>query len=768
MENNTKTILVIEDDLGLNQLICEKIEDMGYNTKCTLSVSDAIEWLSVNEPFMMVLDYSLADKTATEFIDNIVTKGFELAPFLIVTGNGDERIAVEMMKLGARDYIIKDTNLLPLLPSVINRIAAEINNENKLKLAEDALVQSEEKFRFLFTENPQPMFIYNIQTLEILEVNHTALNFYGYTKEECTSMTIKDLHPAEDMDSFIKKVEETRLGKNTNGLSKHIKKNGELIFVEIYSVSAKSWGEHARLSLVVDITERKMIENTNTFLLTCGITNPNENFFESLAQYLSQTFEMEYVCIDSLEGDGLTATTLAIYNDGVFDTNVSYTLKETPCGQVLEKSICCFTENVCDLFPNDAALRDLNAESYVGTTLWNFNGKPIGLIAIIGRKPLVNTDMVNKILRLVSIKASAELERKNAEEALRESEQMFADMAYNSAGVIYQFYARPNGESGFYYLSPKVKEMFNFSDNLASADWKLGENVHPDDKEIFINAVQTAIIEQKKLDVEVRICTSMGTKWIHFLSVPMKKNNEIVFNGIMIDVTNRKELSIAIQDNESKMKKLLLSSSILIDSKTEETDYQKITDTIAEISGAKYVSFDVVNNLENKIQTYALSGIKENILKITSLLGFEIINKRWNIDPIKAAIIEKKIVTRFKYLSEITRSQIPETISNIIEKTFNLGEVVIVRIAQKGITIGFFTLFFTNGNTLKNTDLIELYANQIGLFIERKKAEDTLIKKNADLDYMNKFMVNREVRMAEMKQEVNELLQKLGKEKRYL
>ncbi len=62
----------------------------------------------------------------------------------------------------------------------------------------------------------------------------------------------------------------------------------------------------------------------------------------------------------------------------------------------------------------------------------------------------------------------------------------------------------------------------------------------------------------------------------------------------------------------------------------------------------------------------------------------------------------------------------------------------------------------------------KFWRNQIGLFIERTKAEDTLIKKNADLDYMNKFMVNREVRMAEMKQEVNELLQKLGKEKRYL
>jgi len=51
---------------------------------------------------------------------------------------------------------------------------------------------------------------------------------------------------------------------------------------------------------------------------------------------------------------------------------------------------------------------------------------------------------------------------------------------------------------------------------------------------------------------------------------------------------------------------------------------------------------------------------------------------------------------------------------------------------------------------------------------EMKKAEEALIKKNKDLDYMNKFIVNREVRMAEMKKEVNELLEKLGEKKRYL
>jgi hypothetical protein len=52
--------------------------------------------------------------------------------------------------------------------------------------------------------------------------------------------------------------------------------------------------------------------------------------------------------------------------------------------------------------------------------------------------------------------------------------------------------------------------------------------------------------------------------------------------------------------------------------------------------------------------------------------------------------------------------------------------------------------------------------------LERNKAEQALRKKIDELNYMNKFMVNREVRMAEMKKEINEMLVSVGKEKRYL
>jgi len=168
-----------------------------------------------------------------------------------------------------------------------------------------------------------------------------------------------------------------------------------------------------------NITERKKLEDVQNFLVTCGYPGSEENFFESLAKYLSKTLNAEYVCIDKLKGDGLTAQTVAIYNEGKFDTNVSYSLKQTPCGDVVGKNICCFPDNVCQLFPQDEALQELKAQSYMGTTLWSFDGKPIGLIAIIGQKPIKDTAFAENVLKMVAIRAAGELERNQVEDELR-------------------------------------------------------------------------------------------------------------------------------------------------------------------------------------------------------------------------------------------------------------------------------------------------------------------------------------------------------------
>jgi signal transduction histidine kinase len=84
----------------------------------------------------------------------------------------------------------------------------------------------------------------------------------------------------------------------------------------------------------------------------------------------------------------------------------------------VDRGVCCFTSGVRHRFPKDIALQELVAESYVGTTLWGFNGKPIGLIAVIGRRPLTDQSLAESVVKLVSLRAAGELERLDAEDAL--------------------------------------------------------------------------------------------------------------------------------------------------------------------------------------------------------------------------------------------------------------------------------------------------------------------------------------------------------------
>ena len=127
--------------------------------------------------------------------------------------------------------------------------------------AEKALRESERKYRILFAENPQPMLVYNLETLSILEVNQTAIDFYGFSRDEFLSMTVKSLHPKEEILNFLQLIEKTKQGEKTDGVSIHQKKNGEKIYVNILSTSAPIFGNNARHILVIDITERLIAEN---------------------------------------------------------------------------------------------------------------------------------------------------------------------------------------------------------------------------------------------------------------------------------------------------------------------------------------------------------------------------------------------------------------------------------------------------------------------------------------------------------------------------
>ena len=239
------------------------------------------------------------------------------------------------------------------------------------------------------------------------------------------------------------------------------RKNGEL-YNEIVVISPvrQSDGRVTHfIGVKEDVTERRKEEEMRAFLAISSSAASVESFFRALAQQLARTLDMFYVCIDVLEDDGLTARTLAVWCNGHFEDNLSYALKDTPCGDVAGKAVCCFPTSVCALFPRDPALQQLEAESYIGATLWNHAGQAIGLIAVIGRRPLEQSAFAESILGLAAVRASGELERLMVEKSLRQSERRFQDIAGVSADWIWEL----DTQGVYTFVSEGVKDLLGYT-----------------------------------------------------------------------------------------------------------------------------------------------------------------------------------------------------------------------------------------------------------------------------------------------------------------
>ncbi|MEI6753713.1 MAG: PAS domain S-box protein [Paludibacter sp.] len=199
---------------------------------------------------------SLAELTGSVLprnLINLISKMFNLGEIWIVQIKKQDIVLGDFTLLFTKNTTLQNPEILELYAK---QIALYIIR-NK---AEGNLRESEKKYKILFAENPQPMLVYDLETLAVLEVNQTAVDFYGYTKEEFLSMTLVELHPREEIPTFLMAIDETRKGKNTDGVSLHQKKNGNKVYVNISATSAPIFGKNARHILIEDITERLLSE----------------------------------------------------------------------------------------------------------------------------------------------------------------------------------------------------------------------------------------------------------------------------------------------------------------------------------------------------------------------------------------------------------------------------------------------------------------------------------------------------------------------------
>ena len=130
----------MDDDPGLLRLVERALKRESFITVTASSGQEAIAWLAQNHADLVLLDLKLQDIEGKELINRLVDIG-RLVPFIIITGQGDERVAVEVMKRGALDYLVKDAQFIEFVPTVVKRALAQIEKDKRLAFAEEQALE---------------------------------------------------------------------------------------------------------------------------------------------------------------------------------------------------------------------------------------------------------------------------------------------------------------------------------------------------------------------------------------------------------------------------------------------------------------------------------------------------------------------------------------------------------------------------------------------------------------------------------------------------
>jgi len=319
------------------------------------------------------------------------------------------------------------------------------------------------------------------------------------------------------------------------------------------------------------------------------------DFFQSAALQLAKSLGADYVVLGTFIGNpAKVVLTSAFVIDGKLIDNMPYDLAGTPCETLLTRPQLLVPKSLQDNFPNDRELKEMDAEAYAGVAIYDTEARPTGLVSLIFRRALAETQVIEATLKIFSSRIAAEFQRNQAAHDLQRSERKVSRIF--DLGLIGMAITSPL--KSWSDVNQRLCEITGYS-REELLNLSLPEMIHPNDlkKEVaHHNRVLAGEIDAYTM--EMRLLRKNGEIMHASISVNCSRNSEGVIESFSIliqDITKRKQMEYALRATVAQYRAIVDTSPACVKLQTPDG-------TILDInkSGLSLVEADILEQVQER------------------------------------------------------------------------------------------------------------------------------------------------------------------------
>ncbi len=241
-----------EDDYLITRDLLRDIPGAELHLDWIQTFEEGLEEVNRQRHDVYLIDYRLGPHTGLELLAEAVRSGCT-APIILLTGLGDRQVDVDAMKGGAADYLVKGQ----ISPALLER---SIHHSLQRKDSERRLRESEEYYRLLFEQNPHPLWVVDSSSGQIIAVNESATQLYGYSKSAFLEMNFNQLEAESAQSGRLPLLARENNGFQGREIYHHLTKDNRVLHVELISNKIAFQGRKALLVMATDMTSRLELE----------------------------------------------------------------------------------------------------------------------------------------------------------------------------------------------------------------------------------------------------------------------------------------------------------------------------------------------------------------------------------------------------------------------------------------------------------------------------------------------------------------------------